>query len=70
MNKDLMSQYIEYVSDMLLDMIGLERIYKTKNPFDFMDLISMIHVGNFFEGRDTNYRIGTSKREWTLDADF
>lgn len=70
MNKDLMAQYIEYVSDMLLEMINLEPIYNTRNPFDFMDLISMIHVGNFFEGRDTNYRMGTSKREWTLDADF
>ena len=70
MNKDLMCQYIEYVSDCLLDMIGLDPIYNTRNPFDFMDLISLIHVGNFFEGRDTNYRMGLSKREWTLDADF
>jgi ribonucleoside-diphosphate reductase subunit M2 len=70
MNKDLMAQYIEYVSDMLLGMIDLDPIYKTQNPFDFMDLISMIHVGNFFEGKDTNYRIGTTKREWTLEADF
>jgi ribonucleoside-diphosphate reductase subunit M2 len=70
MNKDLMCQYIEYVSDCLLDMIEIKPVYHTRNPFDFMDLISLIHVGNFFEGRDTNYRMGLSKREWSLDAEF
>lgn len=70
MNKDLMCQYIEYVSDLLLNMIGLESIYNTSNPFDFMDLISMINVGNFFDVKGTEYRTGTSKREWKLDAEF
>lgn len=70
MNKNLMGQYIEYVSDVLLDMVGLSPLYNTHNPFDFMDLLSMIHVGNFFDGKDTNYRMGTSKREWSLTADF
>src|SRR6478609_1820673 len=68
MNKVLMGQYIEFVSDVLLDMIGLQPLYKTKNPFDFMDQLGMVHVGNFFEGKDTNYRMGTGKRDFTLDA--
>jgi ribonucleoside-diphosphate reductase subunit M2 len=69
-NKDLMSQYIEYVSDVLLQMVGLEPIYKVVNPFDFMDLISMLGVANFFEEPETNYRHALAPREWSLDEAF
>ena len=29
-----MSNYIEFIADRLLNMFGLEKHYKTKNPFD------------------------------------
>ena len=36
-----MKQYIEYVSDRLLLMLGLEKIYHVENPFEWMELISI-----------------------------
>ena len=41
MNMDLMKQYIEYVSDRLLLMLGLEKEYNSSNPFPWMELISV-----------------------------
>jgi ribonucleoside-diphosphate reductase subunit M2 len=55
MNKELMSQYIEYVSDRLLKMFGLDAHYKTQNPFDWMELISVQGKTNFFEKRVGEY---------------
>jgi ribonucleoside-diphosphate reductase subunit M2 len=69
-NSDSMGQYIEYCSDFLLDMIGLEPIYKASNPFDFMQLISLDSNVNFFEQRNSDYSMGASTREFSTDADF
>ncbi len=55
MNKTLMSQYIEYVSDRLLKMFGLETFYGTPNPFDWMEMISVQGKTNFFEKRVGEY---------------
>jgi len=55
MNKDLMCQYIEFVADRLLTALGCEKIYKTANPFDFMDMISLQGKANFFEKRVSDY---------------
>src|SRR6478736_3080461 len=37
MNSTLMKQYIEFVADRLLVALGNEKVYKTSNPFDFME---------------------------------
>ena len=55
MNKNLMKQYIEYVSDRLLLMFGLEKEYKVQNPFPWMELISVQGKTNFFEKRVGEY---------------
>ena len=55
MNKTLMSQYIEYVSDRLLKMFGIDPIYNSTNPFDWMELISVQGKTNFFEKRVGDY---------------
>jgi len=55
MNSDLMCQYIEFVSDRLAVQLGYEKIYNTKNPFDFMDMISIEGKTNFFEKRVAEY---------------
>tara|TARA_Y100001936_G_C16070483_1_gene670221 strand:- start:807 stop:1775 length:969 start_codon:yes stop_codon:yes gene_type:complete len=74
MNMDLMKQYIEYVSDRLLLMLGLEKIYNTSNPFPWMELISVQGKTNFFEKRVGEYsNIAGSKKEnnvFELDDDF
>ena len=41
MNKDLMSQYIDFVADRLLVALGSEKHYGTPNPFDWMELLSL-----------------------------
>jgi len=56
MNSDLMKQYIEYVGDRLLVQLGYDKIYKTSNPFAFMDAISLSNKTNFFEHRTTQYQ--------------
>jgi len=64
MNKKLMGQYIEYVSDRLLIMFGLEAHYKSTNPFDWMELISVQGKTNFFEKRVGEY---SNKANTTVD---
>ncbi len=74
MNKDLMKQYIEYVSDRLLLMLGLEKIFNVSNPFDWMELISIQGKTNFFEKRVGEYSniVNSDNKDnvFSLDADF
>jgi ribonucleotide reductase beta subunit family protein with ferritin-like domain len=76
MNKDLMSQYVEYVSDRLLKMFGLEPIYNAQNPFDWMEMISIQGKTNFFEKRvgeysnKSNPNIDPEKNEINFTDDF
>ena len=55
MNKELMKQYIEFVSDRLLLMLGINKIYNSTNPFPWMELISIQGKTNFFEKRVGEY---------------
>jgi len=56
MNADLMSQYIEYVADRLLLDLGCEKVFGSKNPFDFMTKISVEGKTNFFEKKVGEYQ--------------
>lgn len=56
MNSDLMKQYIEFVADRLLVALGNEKVYKSTNPFDFMENISLGGKTNFFEKRVGDYQ--------------
>lgn len=56
MNCNLMSQYIEFVSDRLLVALGLNKFYHTANPFTFMENISLEGKSNFFEKRVSEYQ--------------
>lgn len=56
MNATLMKQYIEFVADRLLVALGNEKIYKSSNPFDFMENISLGGKTNFFEKRVGEYQ--------------
>jgi ribonucleotide reductase beta subunit family protein with ferritin-like domain len=66
MNKELMSQYINYVADRLLLMFGLEKIYHSENPFDWMEMISVQGKTNFFEKRVGEY---SNKANPNIDSD-
>ena len=74
MNKDMMKKYIEYVSDRLLLMLGLEKEYYSENPFGWMELISVQGKTNFFEKRVGEYaniaNSETSENVFSIDADF
>ncbi|XP_027031646.2 ribonucleoside-diphosphate reductase subunit M2 B isoform X2 [Tachysurus fulvidraco] len=74
-NSSLMKQYITFVADRLLTDLGIPKIYKAENPFDFMEFISLEGKTNFFEKRVAEYqRFGVmtngTDSEFTLDADF
>lgn len=56
MNADLMKQYIEFVADRLLVALGNEKVYRSTNPFDFMENISLGGKTNFFEKRVADYQ--------------
>jgi len=56
MNSVLMTTYLEYVTDRLLVQLGCEKVFNVKNPFDFMDMISLEGKTNFFEKRVSEYQ--------------
>lgn len=66
MDNDKMSQYIEYVADRLLKQLGLQAHWKSENPFDFMENISLEGKTNFFEKRVGEY----SKHTEVLTTDL
>jgi ribonucleoside-diphosphate reductase subunit M2 len=71
MNSDLMTQYIEFVADRLMVQLGCEEIYKTNNPFDFMELISLEQKTNFFESRVSEYSLAEkSGKDEAFDSAF
>jgi ribonucleoside-diphosphate reductase beta chain len=78
MNSALMSEYLEYVTDMLLVDLKCEPVYGTKNPFDFMANIALENKTNFFEKRVGDYAksgVGNSAEDNSLsfegdDDDF
>lgn len=65
MNSDLMCQYIEFVADRICLQLGYDVIYGSKNPFDFMELISIEGKTNFFERKVSEYALSNK----TVDGD-
>lgn len=75
MNQTLMKRYIEYIADYWLNKLGYQKIYNSKNPFEFMNYISLQTFGNFFETRISSYRkanVGHSQNQnvFSLDEEF
>jgi ribonucleoside-diphosphate reductase beta chain len=55
-----MRQYLEYIADQRLAMLGLPKVYKSKNPFSFMDLQDVQELTNFFERRVAAYQVAVA----------
>jgi len=77
MNSDLMTKYLEFVTDRLLVELGCEKVYNSENPFDFMEMISLEGKTNFFEKRVGDYQkagvlsdSNDSKDNFSFDDDF
>jgi len=61
MNAKLMTQYIEFVGDRLCLQVGIDKIYGSSNPFDFMELISLESKSNFFERTVSEYAMANKE---------
>ena len=48
-NSDLMCEYVRFCSDKILQELKQPKCFNSKNPFDFMEMISMEGKTNFFE---------------------
>jgi ribonucleoside-diphosphate reductase beta chain len=71
MNSKLMSQYIEFVADFWLVELGCDKVYKSANPFDFMDMLSLLGKTNFFEKKVSEYSKATNREfTWGENTDF
>lgn len=74
MNAALMGQYIEFVADGVAALFGAPKIYDSKNPFDFMNMLVMDGKSNFFERRVSDYAkagvgVDREKQEFRTDAE-
>jgi len=72
MNAELMKEYIQYIADRLLTMLGYDKLYHKSNPFEFMELSSMEAKGNFFETRISEYSkavLGNTGQDLQVDED-
>lgn len=68
MNSMMMTEYIQFVADHLIQLLGYPPKYGSKNPFKFMDLISLDGKTNFFERRVAEYsRAGFEKIKANLE---
>lgn len=72
MNAEQMKQYIQFCADRLCVMLGAPKLYHTKNPFDWMELISVQGKTNFFEKRVGEYSkagVKTTKQSALVNDD-
>ena len=71
----MLKEYIQFVGDYLLTQLKFDKIWKVRNPFPFMESISLEAKTNFFENRNSSYSkagICVDKEDMTfgLDDDF
>jgi ribonucleoside-diphosphate reductase subunit M2 len=62
MNAKMMTQYIEFVGDRLCLQLGIDKIYGSINPLDFMELISIDSKTNFFERTVSEYALANKEK--------
>lgn len=66
MNCATMYEYIQYVADRIVQQCRFQRVYPAATmPFPFMDNISLVPKGNFFEKNISEYSVNTA----TTDVD-
>jgi ribonucleoside-diphosphate reductase subunit M2 len=73
MNAEMMSQYIRFVADRLCLQMGYDKIFGVSNPFDFLELISLVSKVNFFEKKSDAYALANktkSSEVFELTEDF
>ena len=65
LTKDEVKQYIRYIADRRLIMLGLKGIFKVKkNPLEWVDGMLGVTHSNFFEQKVTDYAKGALTGDW------
>jgi len=75
MNSDLMSEYIKYVADKLCFSLDYNTIYNARNPFPWIEALSLGGKNNFFEAKASQYQNAnimnnSSKGKFEILEDF
>jgi len=73
MNDGMMKEYIQFVANRLSVQLGTPKPYVAKNPFSFMEMISLEGKTNFFEGKVSDYgfiRERKDESKFDLSRDF
>ena len=70
MNSDQMTQYVQYVADRLLYDLNYPKLYNVKNPFEWIESISLQNKTNFFEDRVTDYSKAGDVSGFDVEDDF
>jgi ribonucleoside-diphosphate reductase beta chain len=68
MNKELMYQHLEFVTDVWLQELGCQKVFNVEEPFEFMKSIGQKRKDNFFEKTRTNYARQTETKELDFSA--
>ena len=59
MNSDLMKDYICYIADRVLSMLGYDKLYNKANPFHFTQYSDVDGKTNFFDAKVSEYQLGS-----------
>ena len=59
MNSDLMKEYICYIADRVLSMLGYDKLYNKANPFHFTQYSDVDGKTNFFDAKVSEYQLGS-----------
>ena len=62
-------QYLEFVADQRMAMLGFAPLYGASNPFAFMELQDVQQLSNFFERTVSSYQTGIEGTV-NFDEDF
>ena len=74
-NSKLMTLYIEFIADRLIVDLGGRKVFHSKNPFEWMEMISMQVKTNVNDARVGGYRKSRvmwpkNEKEFKTDLDF
>lgn len=59
MNAALMKEYIHFIADRMMLMLGYDKLFHAHNPFPFMEFSATDAKSNFFEQREASYSKAT-----------
>ena len=72
LTQEMMIQYVQFVTDVVLKDFGLQPIFNVRNPLDYMARIGLLAKNNFFEQRVGQYTRVEIPEDTTnmFDSDF